>query len=328
MRHFHSLRVADVRKETSDCVSVSFEIPESDKALFEFTQGQYLTLRTTINGEEIRRSYSICSGKNDGELRVAIKEVEGGKFSTFANRTLKVGDALDVMPPMGNFFVPLDSTQKKSYVAFVAGSGITPVMSLIKTTLVEEPESEFTLFYSNRNYAGIIFREALEDLKDKYLSRLRIFHLLTGEPSDVAILAGRIDADKCTALSKALIDVHSTDAFFICGPEQMIHGVKDSLASLGVPKEKVHFELFTSPGASAAQAKQTSTTDQRYAGKTSTVELILDGNKISFPLPFDGPNVLDAALTKGADLPYACKGGVCCTCRAKLVEGEVHMAVN
>lgn len=328
MRHFHSLRVAEVKKETSDCVSIKFDIPSENADMFKFTQGQYLTIKVELSGEEVRRSYSICSGVNDGELRVAVKEVEGGKFSTFANRVLKAGDMLEVMPPMGNFFVPLNASKKGSYVAFVAGSGITPVLSIIKSTLEIEPESEFTLFYSNRNFGGIIFREALEDLKDRYMNRLRVFHLLSRETSEVALFAGRIDEQKCTDLNSALIDVDNTDAFFICGPEPMIHGVKDSLAKAGVAKEKVHFELFTSPTVGAKQQKASTSASERYSGQSAQVELVLDGNTVTFDLPYDGKNILDAALALGADLPFACKGGVCCTCRAKLVEGDVHMEVN
>ncbi len=328
MRHFHPLRVAEVKKETSDCVSVKFDIPAESAELFKFTQGQYVTLRVDIDGEEVRRSYSICSGVNDGELRVAVKEVEGGKFSTYANRELKAGDVIEAMPPMGNFFVKLDPSKKGSYTAFVAGSGITPVLSIIKTTLETEHESEFTLFYSNRNFGGIIFREALEDLKDRYMNRLRVFHLLSRETSEVVLFAGRIDEEKCTALCNALLDVENTDAFFICGPEPMIHGVKDSLHKSGVAKEKVLFELFTSPVVGALQQKAEKASEARYSGQSAQVELILDGTSMTFDLPYDGKNVLDAALALGADLPFACKGGVCCTCRAKLTEGEVHMAVN
>lgn len=328
MRHFHTLTISDVRNETSDCVSIAFEVPAELKEKFNFTQGQYLTLRKEINGEDVRRSYSICSGRHDGELRVAIKRVEGGRFSTFATQSLKVGDVLDAMPPMGNFFVELDAKKQRNYVAFVAGSGITPAMSLMKTTLVEEPESTFTLFYSNKTTAEIIFKGELEDLKDRYMNRLRVFHILTREPNDIELFTGRIDAAKCEGLCKNFVDVTDCDAFFICGPEPMIHAVKDQLIKDGVSESNVHFELFTSPLTGALKETVKKEVKSEDKGKASSVEIILDGNRMVFDLAYDGENVLDAALKKGADLPFACKGGVCCTCRALLVEGEVDMDVN
>lgn len=328
MRHFHSLKVSSVRQETTDCVSIAFEVPADLKSTFDFKQGQYLTLRKEINGEDVRRSYSICSGRQDGELRVAIKQVEGGRFSTFANADLKAGDELEVMPPMGNFFVELDATKKRNHVAFVAGSGITPAMSLMKTTLNEEPESTFTLFYSNRTSSEIIFKTELEDLKDRFMNRLRVFHILTREPNDIPLFTGRIDAEKCHGLSKSFLDLPSCDAFFICGPEPMIHAVKDQLKLDGVNENKVHFELFTSPLVGALKETVKKEVKEEDKGKAAAVEIVLDGNRMVFDLAYDGENVLDAALKKGADLPFACKGGVCCTCRALLVEGEVDMDVN
>ncbi len=328
MRHFHELTVKEVRPETDDTVSVHFEVPESLKETFQFLQGQYLTLRREINGEDVRRSYSICSGVEDDELRVAIKKVEGGRFSTYANETLKAGDTLEVMPPMGKFYVELDPTQQRQHVGFAAGSGITPMLSLIKTTLVSEPKSTFTLFYVNRTSTSIIFRDELEDLKDRYMSRLRIFHLLTREPSDIPLLGGRIDEERCGKLCEAFLDVKETDAFFICGPEPMIHAVKDKLKALDVAEDRIHFELFTSPAAGTLQQKTYARKTAHNADDKSTVQIVLDGSTIQFDLDYDGQSILDAALEKGADLPFSCKGGVCCTCRAKLVEGEVDMEVN
>lgn len=328
MRHFHELTVKEVRRETEDTVSVHFDVPEDLKDTFTFIQGQYLTLRKEINGEDVRRSYSICSGVHDGELRVAIKKVEGGRFSTYANESLQAGDTLEVMPPMGKFYVELDGSQQRQHVGFAAGSGITPMLSLIKTTLVSEPESTFTLFYVNRTSASIIFRDELEDLKDRYMSRLRIFHLLTREPSEIPLLGGRIDEERCGQLCKAFLDVEDTDAFFVCGPEPMIHAVKDQLKALKVPEDRIHFELFTSPAAGTLQQKTHVKKTAHNADDKSTVQIVLDGSTIQFDLDYDGDNILDAALGKGADLPFSCKGGVCCTCRAKLVEGEVDMDVN
>ena len=327
MRHFHSLTVKQVRRETDDCVSVTFDVAADLKEQFAFIQGQYLTLRTTINGEDIRRSYSICSGV-DEELRVAIKEVEGGKFSTWANRSLKAGDQLEVMPPMGRFFVELKPDEVRHHVAFAAGSGITPVLSLAKTTLAKEPDSTFTLFYVNKTSTSIIFKEELENLKDRYMSRFRLFHILTREPGDLEMLSGRLDKDRCRQVCSTFVDVSEADAFFVCGPEAMIHAVKDTLAEMGVDAAKVHFELFTTAAATAEKTVDSSTPKTEKSGKNARVEVVLDGNRMEFDLPYDGQNVLDAALARGADLPFSCKGGVCCTCRALLVEGEVKMDVN
>ena len=330
MRHFHSLAVKQLTQETEDCVSIVFDVPQALEEQFKFTQGQYLTLRKEIGGEDLRRSYSICSGVDDNELRVAVKKVAGGRFSTYATEQLRVGDALEVMPPMGNFFVELQPEARRHHVAFAAGSGITPVLSLIKTTLAKEPNSTFTLFYVNKTSTSIIFREQLEDLKDRYMSRFRLFHLLTREPSDLEMLSGRLDVERCGQICTTLLDVQQVDAFFVCGPEAMIHAVRSTLEGMGVGPAKIHFELFTTPVAAAAEVKtQTETTSNaNQKSGASAVEIVLDGNRMEFELAYDGMTVLDAALKRGADLPFSCKGGVCCTCRAKLVEGEVHMDLN
>lgn len=331
MRHFQSLSVIDVRRETEDCVSLAFAHPAGQAETFAFIQGQYLTLKAMINGEEVRRSYSICSGINDGELRVAIKEVPGGKFSTYANRELKVGDTLEVMPPMGRFYAELDPNSERKYVAFAAGSGITPMLSIIKSTLETEPKSVFTLFYVNKTSSSIIFKAALEDLKDRYMSRFRLFHLLTREPGDIELLSGRIDEERCEALCKTFVEVEDTDHFFVCGPEAMIHAVRDTLKTKGIADEKVHFELFTTPS-EAGKAKEGSTKvvaqDTTTSSDKARVGIVLDGQQMDFELGYQGDSILDAALARGADLPFSCKGGVCCTCRALLVEGEVEMEVN
>ncbi len=286
MRHFHSLTVKQVRRETDDCVSVTFDVAADLKEQFAFIQGQYLTLRTTINGEDIRRSYSICSGV-DEELRVAIKEVEGGKFSTWANRSLKAGDQLEVMPPMGRFFVELKPDEVRHHVAFAAGSGITPVLSLAKTTLAKEPNSTFTLFYVNKTSTSIIFKEELENLKDRYMSRFRLFHILTREPGDLEMLSGRLDKDRCRQVCSTFVDVSEADAFFVCGPEAMIHAVKDTLTEMGVDAAKVHFELFTTAAATAEKTVDSSTPRTEKSGKNARVEVVLDGNRMEFDLPYD-----------------------------------------
>lgn len=327
MRHFHTLTVNQVQRETDDCVSVTFDIPSEHRDAFRFIQGQYLTLRAMINGEEVRRSYSICSGV-DEELRVAIKEVEGGRFSTWANRQLKPGDSIDVMPPLGRFYVELKPEEARNHVAFAAGSGITPVLSLAKTTLIKEPNSTFTLFYVNKTSTSIIFKEELENLKDRFMSRFRLFHILTREPGDLEMLSGRLDKSRCNEVCSTFVDVVEVDAFFICGPEPMIHAVKDTLAEMGVDPSKVHFELFTAAAPVADKPVEVTDTGSDRKGKSARVEVVLDGNRMEFDLSYDGQNVLDAALARGADLPFSCKGGVCCTCRALLVEGEVRMDVN
>lgn len=324
--HFHELTVKDIRRETSDCVSISFVVPDELKETFSYKQGQYLTLRTHINGEEIRRSYSVCSSPLDNELRIAVKKVEHGVFSTYANTQLEKGDALDVMPPMGKFFTELDPSNKKQYTGFAAGSGITPLLSIIKTTLQTEPSSSFTLVYGNRNRHTIIFKEELEALKNLYMDRFRVIYILSREKTDAAVNFGRIDADKCTELCNKNLDITRTDAFFLCGPENMIFSVKEQLEKMGVDQKKIHFELFTttSPG-----PKKSNQAEQAVKAEVkSRITIKLDGVSFDFDLGFESDAILDAALKHGADLPYACKGGVCCTCRAKLVEGEVDMDVN
>lgn len=325
--HFHSLTIADIRKETPECISVVFDIPESLKEAYRFRHGQNITLKTVVDGEELRRSYSICSSPGDKELRIAIKQMQDGRFSTWANATLKKGDILEVLPPTGKFYTELDPANKKNYLAFAAGSGITPILSIIKTTLAIEPESSFTLVYGNRNRGSIIFKEQIEALKNVFMSRFVVHHILSREKTDAEINHGRIDAAKCKQLSQKLIDFNTIDDFFICGPEEMIFEVKDWLEQEGIDKKKVHFELFTTPGQKAATQK---TVEEKaaHAGKVSKVTVKVDGIAFDFDLPYDGDPLLDAALKQGADLPFACKGGVCATCRAKIVEGAVSMDNN
>jgi ring-1,2-phenylacetyl-CoA epoxidase subunit PaaE len=324
--HFHPLTVQEVKRETNECVSILFIIPPALKDTFQYKQGQYITLRKNINGEELRRSYSICSSPLDNELRIAVKKVAQGIFSTFANDVLKKGDALELMPPIGKFFTELKPDQSKQYASFAAGSGITPMLSIIKTTLATEPKSSFTLVYGNRNRHSIIFKEELEALKNIYMDRFRVIYILSREKTDAAIHFGRIDADKCSELCNKNIDINRTDEFFLCGPETMIFSVKEQLEKMGVDQKKIHFELFTTPG----QKKMAVDRDELAVNKQgqSKVTIKLDGISFDFDLGFEGDAILDAALKNGADLPYACKGGVCSTCRAKLIEGEVDMDVN
>ena len=324
--HFHKLTIRDIKTETQDCVSIAFAVPEDLQTEFIFEQGQNITVKKEIDGEEIRRSYSICSAPFENELRVAVKKVDGGKFSTYANSILKAGDELDVMPPTGKFNTKLQTTNNKQYLAFVAGSGITPVISIIKTTLQTEPASSFTLVFGNRGRHSIIFFEELEGLKNKYLNRFNFINILSREKTDAPINSGRIDFNKLNELNK-LVDYKNTDEFFICGPEEMIFCVKEFLEAIGIEQKKIHFELFTTPG----QQKPTVGSGQLAVsneGPQSKITVKLDGRSFDFDLGFNGENILDAALKQGADLPFACKGGVCCTCKAKLLEGEVEMGVN
>jgi ring-1,2-phenylacetyl-CoA epoxidase subunit PaaE len=324
--HFHKLKIKQVRRETPECVSVAFDIPEEIKNDFIFRQGQSLTMRTFLNDAEVRRTYSICSSPLENEWRVAIKKQEGGIFSAFANEKLKQGDVLEVMPPVGKFYTDLDPGNKKNYVAIAAGSGITPVISIIKTTLKTEPRSQFTLVYGNRNKNSIIFKEELEGLKDKFMDRFNTIHILSRERTDAPVNSGRIDADKLSSLNK-LIDYENTDEFFICGPEEMIFSVKQFLETSGINKKKIHFELFTTPGEkkSGVRIRESRTKSE---GPQSKISVKLDGRTFDFDLGMNDEPILDAALKQGVDLPFACKGGVCCTCKAKLIEGEVDMEVH
>lgn len=329
-KSFHQLKVKDIRQETADCVSVAFEIPPSLEDIYRFIPGQYLTLKATIADLEIRRSYSICSSPCDHELRVAIKQVEGGKFSTFANNNLAIGDSIEVMPPMGNFICKTDTTKANHYIAFVAGSGITPVLSIMKNMLKQEPNSHFTLIYGNKNRASIIFKEQIETLKNKYMNRLTVHHVFTREKLDAPLFNGRIDKEKVEIFCEKLISLANVDEIFICGPEEMIVGLRSFFIDENKwSQSKVNFELFSSPDQPKTVNKAWEAKQQHIdTSKTCHMTVKLDGSAIDFPLAYGGDNILDAALQQGADLPYACKGGVCSTCKAKVIEGSVDMEVN
>ena len=320
---FHSLTVRDIRRETKETVSVAFDIPQNLTNDYQFEAGQYLTLKATIDGEEVRRSYSLCSSPIDGEWRVAIKQIENGVFSTYANKSLKKGHALEVMTPAGNFRLQPNKAAKKNYVLYAAGSGITPIFSILKTILSEEPNSTVTLFYGNKGFYGIIFREELEALKNKCLTRFRLIHLFSRESPGSRIQKGRIDAQKCGDLFDAFLKNETVDDVFICGPESMILDVKNTLVGKGVNEKNIHFELF---GTVAAQSKSDDKIE--VAGFESRIEVIVDGDSTEFVMDSNGMSILDAAQKAGADLPFACKGGVCCTCKAKVLEGAARMDVN
>lgn len=321
---FYPLKVKDLSRPTEDSVAVSFQVPDNLKEEFRYIQGQYLTLRQTINGDEVRRSYSICSCPLDDELTVAIKRVEGGLFSNYANNELQVGDSLEVMPPNGRFYSELNPDQAKSYVTFAGGSGITPIISIIETTLRTEPESEVTLFYANRKSSAIIFQERLEALKNKYMNRFSIHHVLSDEVVELDLYQGFIDQEKIKRFAQLFFDVEAVDEFFTCGPEPMMLSIRESLIELGVPTKKIHMELFTSPLGKLGGGKKK---EQSHEKAKSEVTVVLDGNNYTFPYD-SSESILDVAIQNGLDLPFACKGGVCSTCICQVEEGEVDMEVN
>lgn len=322
---FHFLKIKEIRRETSDCVSLAFDVPVELADVYTYLPGQYLTLKTAVDGEELRRSYSICSSPLDGELRVAIKKVDSGRFSTLANEVLQVGDTLEVMTPMGNFHTEVNPSNTKYYVAFAAGSGITPILSILKTVLKTEPNSHFTLFYGNRGTDSILFREAIEGLKNQHLGKLGVHYILSKEFNNSDLFTGRISAEKGRIFLEKLIEVEDVDEFFICGPQEMNEEIRDLLLERGVDRKKIHVELFTTGVAKISQIKAEQATK---TGFEAQVQITLDGNTFEFLLPSSGDSILDGALKMGADLPFACKGGVCSTCRAKLLEGQIEMDFN
>ena len=321
---FHTLTIADICKETEDTVSIVFEIPADLKKEFSFQSGQYLTLRAIVEGEDIRRSYSLSSSPFENEWRVAIKKIEGGKFSTFANEQLKVGQTLEVMNPTGNFHLNSSPSHKKSYVLIAAGSGITPIISIAKSVLNDEPESDVTLFYGNKGFASIIFREEIEALKNKFMNRLRVVHILSRESLGNAIQKGRIDGEKIQKLHKAFLANTTIDEIFVCGPEEMIHSVKENFAPYISDPKNIHFELFTT----GSVAKEKVANDISTPTIASNVKVIIDGDTLELAMESNGETILDAAFKAGGDLPFACKGGVCCTCKAKIIEGTATMDIN
>lgn len=325
---FYKLKVKDVKKETDDSVCISLDVPESLKDIFVYQHGQHLTFRKMIESEDVRRSYSLCSSPLDNEWKVGIREIEGGAFSTFANGILQKGDEIEVMPPSGNFHTVLDANKASNYVAFAAGSGITPLLSIIKTTLQSEPHSTFSLFYSNRTSNSTMFREELENMKNQFMSRLALFLFFSRERVEIPIFNGRFDKEKFERVNGRLFNAGEIDSFFICGPESFIFEIKDALTDIDVPAEKIHFELFTSPVGKLGTSKKKTEEKTYDTGAISKVSVFVDGVHYDFPLGYDSDSILDAAMKAGADLPYACKGGVCATCKAKLLEGKIEMDIN
>lgn len=327
---FYPLQVKRVSPEAAGSVAVTFAIPEEQRAVFDFQPGQFLTLRKQLHGQELRRNYSISCARSRlqrGELEIGIRPVEGGLFSNWAAQQLKAGDTLEVMPPDGRFTVKRQRAIHR--VGLAAGSGITPILSIAASTLEEQPGSKFTLVYGNRRMSSVMFNEALQDLKDRYPDRLTLIHVLSRQAQEVDLLQGRIDADKVRQLIAALLPVRSMDEVFICGPEAMIEATESALIAAGVPAERVYSERFMSGAAVAARVQDRSDTSTHTLDDTKPVALtvVLDGKEHELSMGRD-EHVLDVALEAGLDLPYSCKAGVCCTCRAKVLNGATAMDKN
>ena len=322
---FNELAISAVRPDTSDAIIVTFALPGPLKEAYRFTPGQYVTLRVELDGEDIRRSYSICSTPDQEGLSIGIRCIAGGSFSSFA-RCLRIGDILDVMTPQGRFLAPIGG--KHDYLLLGAGSGITPMMSILASVLEGEPESEVTLLYANRNTGSIMFREELDALKDRFMTRFTLVHVMDEEEQDVVLLNGRLDRDKLTTFACfRVIRPSDYDGVYICGPQPMIEEVSETMQQLGVDPAKIHFELFTPPGGapptSKASAEATKATERGVS-----VDVILDGSRRQFQILGKEDTVLKAAKRAGIDLPYSCAGGMCCTCRCKVIEGSGEMIQN
>ncbi len=321
--HFHPLRVAEIVPETADAYSIRFEMPPELRDTFAFRAGQHLTLKAEIDGEEVRRNYSLCTAPDEQNWMVTVKRIAGGVFSNWVGDHLKAGDTLDVMPPHGSFTTQFDADAKRRYVGIAGGSGITPIMSLIRTVLKEEPGSSFTLLYGNRDSGSVIFLDALADLKDRHLGRLELYHFLAEEEGDIALFNGMLDAGRCEqAIANLVTDAEAVDAWFICGPGPMMDAAETTLLDQGIERDRIHIERFTADRPSAALAKELAQLKTRVAGVT--VGVTLDGR--TRRIEFAQENILDSARAAGLPAPFACKAGVCATCRAKLTSGKVEMA--
>lgn len=326
MSKFHKIKVADIYKETDDCSVITFDIPSNLSEEFKYRQGQHLTLKADIDGEDTRRSYSLCSSPVENQWKVAVKLIPGGKFSTYVNDELKAGDTIELMPPSGAFGVEIQPEKSKNYLFFSAGSGITPILSMIKTHLLKEPNATCKLFYVNRTAKSIIFKEELEQLRNTYFGRLEIYYFLTKERRDIELFNGRFDDEKMKVLTSTFIDIPDTSEVFLCGPEDMVNYVSNYLVNAGLPKELIHFELFVTGLSEEDKQRAERLAQQNVEGIEVT---IVDGGKeFQFTMTKDYDNILDAALGAGADLPFACKGGVCSTCKCRVIEGSVEMKVN
>ncbi len=328
---FYPLVIKNVRAETDTAICITFDIPVEFKQKFNFIQGQFLTLKVNIDEEQVRRSYSICSGTNDDVMQVAIKRVKNGLFSNFANDNFKAGDVVDVMPPQGSFYTELDAKNAKNYMCIAVGSGITPILSIIKSVLQQEPESRLTLIYGNRRSNSVMFKDELSFIKNKYLSRFQWINIMNEEDQGADLLNGRIDNKKGAALHAGkMINILNTDEAFICGPEAMMAEVSRGFRSSGLSDNQIHYELFSNSSEDSEKMIQKAQQRVETYGeeKTSKVTVIADGRSIDFDLATVGENILDAGLNNGLELPYSCKAGVCSTCKCKLMKGKVDMDIS
>ena len=323
---FHRLRIAEVRRETPDAVSLRFELPDELAGAFAFRAGQHLTVKSEIAGDEVRRNYSVCVAPHERELRIAVKEIAGGVFSNWANRDLTPGVVLDVMAPHGAFTWTFEPSAARRYVAFAGGSGITPIISLLKTALEVEPASRFTLLYGNRSAAQVMFLEELAGLKNRYMDRLEVFHFLEDEEEETEIFNGRLDAEKVEEVLQGLVRVDGVDAFFVCGPGPMMDAVEAALKARGAPADRILIERFTTSPISLAQAEAARRLEAEARGRNMTV--VLEGRRVRVAFDSEKGSILESARAAGVPAPFACKGGVCATCRAKLVSGQVEMKAN
>lgn len=326
MAHFHPLKVVDIKRETEEAVSIKLGIPEELKEDFSFIPGQYVMFKHTINGEELKRSYSISSSPGEGEIRVGVKEIPDGRFSTFANRRLKVGDVLNTLAPRGRFVVNTDSQNKKHYVSFCAGSGVTPIISMMKHVLETEPNSKFTCFYGNRYASTIIYLDEINELKNRFPERLEMHYVMSKEEMGSDFFRGRIDKEKIERFCEVLFDPMLVDHFYMCGPEQIIHAAKEVLTEKGVNQDKIHFELFGTSNPTGGP--ETVTKPEVKASVKSHITVVMDDDEFHLEMEPGTKTILDAADDAGLDVPYSCKGGVCCTCLARVKEGEVSMEKN
>ena len=330
MTKFHSLAIKNIKSETADCISISFEIPSELKDSYQYKQGQYLTLKLPIGGETLRRSYSICTSPFGAEeMRIAVKKVDNGVASNYLNQVVKVGDHLEVLPAVGNFYTEMLQSNNKKYVAFTAGSGITPIMSLLKSVLLVEPNSTFTLIYGNKNTASVIFKSEIDALVERYPNQLKVQYIYTREGTNGDLFSGRIDKPNCKKIFDTESGVKNGNEYFLCGPLDMINAVSETLTELGIKKEHIHFELFTSPVSeeSVSSTLKSEVVDDAAAVSECVAKIVLDGDEKTIKIK-KNQTILEAVLDAGMDAPYACTGGSCCTCRAKVLEGHAVMDVN
>jgi ring-1,2-phenylacetyl-CoA epoxidase subunit PaaE len=325
---FHPLTVRSIQPDTQEAVVVTFDVPQDLRPVFGFTQGQYLTLRKQIDGQDLRRSYSICAGVDDGELRVGVRKVRGGVFSNWINEHLKPGDTINVMAPQGRFFVPIEAQAKRHHLGIAGGSGITPILSIMKTVLAREPQSRFTLVYGNRSLKSTMFKEEIEDLKDRYMTRFVLHHVFSDEHTDAPLNMGLMNRDKLGEILRTVVPAGSIDHAYICGPFQMNDEAEAALLAAGVPEDRIHIERFGVPQQAAGSVGAVMHEAQPGDAEIAKVVIVRDGLQREITFTKDQPSILDCASAAGLEVPFSCTSGVCGTCRAKLVEGQVRMERN